>query len=689
MSHRLMRRAGFEIGLCLFLAAAIRIGAVSAAGRPEPTRAYWVFFQDRGMMDTGPAALARAAQSIPAQAWARRARGRSGALPDEKDLPLWEPYAQAVAQIGVLRHRSRWLNAVSAELSPRGLDQTRALPWVREVRPVAVGRDQSIGPMVTPDGVILEQTLPLRAEPARGPYPYGPAYGQLVEIGVPAVHALGYTGSRVRFMMLDTGFRKDHHAFSSTHILAEWDFVFEDGNTQNEAQDDPGQQTHGTGTWAVAGGYDPGHIVGPAYRADFVLAKTEDVRSETQAEEDNYVAALEWADQLGVSVTSASLSYTCFDDGFCYDYPLKDGDFPVISRAVDIAAARGIICVNSAGNYGYQGPMSLGTPADADSVLSVGAVDSLNVLADFSSRGPSDDGRTKPEVVARGVATWWADANDVSHYGPASGTSLSCPLVGGCAALLLEAHPEWGGMDVRAALMGTADRHNHPDDDYGWGRISLPAALNWSPVVFPVPFSLLSPLPDAYLTNLTPLLRWHASRDPDLAGPVRYSVHLFDTATGGSEWSLPSGTDTTLTISFPLRPERIYGWEVAAEDMHGHRRFSREIYRFHTPVGAAARDDQPSAGAHINLSFGPNPSRTNITFRVSPSTSSALGQPLSWAIYDPIGRRVTSGATRPAATSATWDGRDSKGAPVPAGVYFLEVRRGNDLARGTLVRLAP
>lgn len=651
------------------------------------TQAWWVFFQDRGGQVLDREEMARVAERIPASVWARRSGGPS-ALPEERDLPLWEPYVEEVAGLGTLRHRSLWLNAVSVNLSPAALAEVGRLSFVREVRPVALGRREGLGPMVTPDGTLLETTLPLREEPGRGPFPYGASYGQLQEIGVPALHAAGYTGNRVLLMMLDTGFRKDHNAFASTHIRAEWDFVFEDGNTQNEPVDDPGQHSHGTGTWAVAGGFDPGHIVGPAYRADFVLAKTEDLRSETQAEEDNYVAALEWADQLGVRVTSASLSYTCFDDGYCYDYPLKDGDTPVISRAVDIAAARGILCVNSAGNYGYLGPRSLGTPADADSIVSVAAVDSLNVLAEFSSRGPSDDGRLKPEVAARGVDTWWADANGASWYGPASGTSLSCPLVGGAAALLVEAHPEWGAMDIRSALMNTADRHTHPDNDYGWGRINLPSALTWRPVRFPVPFSLLTPADGAGVNTVRPLLRWRSSRDPDALVPLVYRVRLFETAPGGNEWSLPAGTDTSLVIPFSLTPQRQYGWEVTAEDVQGNRRLSRETYRFTTPLASGVPEEGASAATGpLVLSAGPNPGNGAVSFDLEAPAGLDAGTGISWAVYDAIGRRVAEASAGGGVRSGIWDGRDLQGTLVPGGVYFLEVRLAGQSARKTLVRL--
>jgi hypothetical protein len=614
-----------------------------------------------------------------------------GAVPDERDLPLRQSYVDRIATLGCIRHQTRWLNGVSADLSAEAVAAVRALPFVREVRPVARGERQSLGPAFAPDGTPLGRTLADKSS-TRGPDPYGPSYGQLLEIQVPAVHALGYTGNRVRMMMLDTGFRKDHHAFSSARILGERDFVFHDGNTQNEAVDVSGQQTHGTGTWAAHGGYDPGHIVGPAYGAEFVLAKTEDIRSETQVEEDNYVAALEWADSLGVRVTSASLAYTCFDDGFCYNYPLKDGDTPVISRAIDIASARGILCVNSAGNEGYQGPMSLGTPADADSVLSVGAVDSLNVIASFSSRGPSDDGRTKPEVVARGVRTWWADASAVDTYGSASGTSLSCPLVSGVAVLLAEAHPEWSNMQIRSAMMNTADRHLTPGNDYGWGRINAVAAMNSSPVLYPLPFDLVSPDRNALLYPWPISFRWRRTVDGDSPVPVTYQLHIWKFPSG-AEWTYPTGTDTTLTLA-SLDQDSYYKWEVFAEDAPGHRRLSRETRTFFTQEVTGI---QPVTGAasstRLDLRVGPNPFAGEVRFApVLASRGSGIadvpGASWSWAIYDPQGRRLAMARQAlPLDHGDAWDGTDAAGRVVPAGVYYLEAASGSFTSRRLLVRM--
>lgn len=669
--------------------------ATSAVTAPTATTgAYWVFFTDRGPNPPTPADWLAVAQRVAAESWASRAAGSEGSVPNERDLPLWQAYVDKVAAMGSIRHQTRWLNGVSVKLSTEALAAVRILPFVREVRPVARAERQSLGPDFAPDGTPLGRTVEDKSS-TRGPYPYGPSYGQLQEIQVPVVHNLGYTGNRVRMMMLDSGFRKDHHAFSSTRLLAERDFVFHDGNTQNEPADDPSAQNHGTGTWAVHGGYDPGHIVGPAYGAEFVLAKTEDIRTETQVEEDNYVAALEWADSLGVRVTSASLGYTCFDDGFCYDYPLKDGDTPVISRAIDIASARGILCVNSAGNYGYDGPMSLGTPADADSVLSVGAVDSLNVIAGFSSRGPSDDGRTKPEVVARGVMTWWADASAVDAYGPASGTSLSCPLASGAAVLLAEAHPEWSNMQIRAALMNTADKHTTPGNDYGWGRINTLAALTSAPVLYPRPFDLVVPADDAVVFAPWPITyRWRRTVDGDSPAPVTYRLHILEIGPGHAEWTYPAGTDTTLTPLDSLSPDAIYQWEVFAEDASGHRRLARETRTLYIPeimATPAVADAGPTL--RLELRVGPNPFAGEVRFAPVLASSGAntvrsSGATWSWAIYDPQGRRLTGvRQALPLDHADVWDGTDAEGRAVPAGVYYLEASSGSFSTRRVLVRM--
>ncbi len=157
-----------------------------------------------------------------------------------------------------------------------------------------------------------------------------------------------------------------------------------------------------------------------------------------------------------------------------------NGTTPITSRAAGTAARKGIVVVNSAGNAGPFSP-SLGAPADAFNILAVGAINGQGGIADFSSRGPTADGRIKPEVVARGVSTYLASNFTTRSFGRASGTSFSCPLVAGCAAVLLSARPDWTPLQVREAIMMTASRSNQPDNDFGWGIVDLNKAIDFLP----------------------------------------------------------------------------------------------------------------------------------------------------------------------------------------------------------------
>ncbi|MBM3316426.1 MAG: S8 family serine peptidase [Candidatus Eisenbacteria bacterium] len=710
-------------------------GGHEAAPHPGAV-ACWVFLRDRGSERTAALATAgagedpltladeeilAAARSLSPAAWARRSRGGAAGLPDLHDLPLHEPYVAEIARLGRLRCRSRWLNAVSVWLTPEARERAAALPFVSAVKRVAGAARAAFGPDRDEEGRPLEALLSVERRPAAGAHlprtytpdwrarlTYGPSRGQLSEIAVPPVHGLGYSGNGVRLMMIDTGFYKDHDAFHGADILAEWDFVFGDGETQNEPEDWPWQHHHGTGAWSVAGGFAPGRLVGPAFGASFLLAKTEDPLSETRVEEDYYVAALEWGDSLGVDITSASLNYLCFDGGFCYSVADRDGDTAVITVAVDVAASRGILCVNSLGNYGCAARTTMGTPADADSMLACGAVDSLNVIASFSSCGPTFDGRTKPEVVARGVQTYMAGAGIPDAYGPGSGTSFSTPLVAGAAALLMEAHPEWSAMDVRRALLETADRAAAPDQRRGWGRIDVRAALDWGPVLFPRPFSLCRPAEGASIDGRAPEFAWRRSAAADGASPVSYSVEIFradeipppgsrraDACHGLSGWSVPAGADTLLALPFDLPPGESYLWRVVAEDAAGRRRISRDTRALRIPLGGAAEAASPSAsrraGPRMRIATAANPFRGALRFRVETESAPLPGSAMdaAWALYDALGRRVASGgmALDAGGFRAAWGGTDGGGRPLPPGVYHLEARVGHVVARDTVVRL--
>jgi serine protease AprX len=434
----------------------------------------WVFFTDKGIFTLEDYNKAEASfrNSLCPAALKRRKKNRVKV--DFFDLPVNQNYVEEILSHGAkFRQKSRWLNAASFEIQASKVKDIAHLPYVLQIRRVAGFKREPVD--VVSDSELRQKKY---IQPKYGRN-YGLSLAQLDQINVPIVHDLGYKGQNVIVCMLDTGYKKDHQAFdlafSEGRVLDEYDFINDDHNTQNEPGDPIEQHYHGTYCWSALGGAFDGKLYGPAYGASFLLAKTEDVSLEEPIEEDNWVAGMEWADSLGAEVISSSLGYSDW-----YTFEDFDGNTAVTTIAADIAASRGIVVCNAMGNEG-PGEGTLIAPADADSILSCGAVNASGNLADFSSRGPTYDGRIKPEVVARGVQTYCATALLPDEYIFANGTSLSTPLIGGCAAVLLSAHPDWTVMQVREALMMTASNASFPDIQYGWGVVDLFSALNYNP----------------------------------------------------------------------------------------------------------------------------------------------------------------------------------------------------------------
>ncbi|PKK82819.1 MAG: hypothetical protein CVT49_11545 [candidate division Zixibacteria bacterium HGW-Zixibacteria-1] len=433
----------------------------------------WIFFTDKGITDISQ--FQKAASGITFSEHASKRRSKVGL--DHvtfADLPVSTDYVDRIRDFGgELKRVSRWLNAASFEVDISSLETIKNLSFVYKISPVSTFKRAEIS-----ENQDDEQTENLKISPdSNAPLDYGQSYTQNQMINVPAMHLMGYNGQGVIVAMLDGGYRKTHAAFTGImnegRMLAEYDFIFNDGNTQNEAEDTPSQHNHGTSTWSTLGGFAPGTLIGPAYGASFLLAKTEDMRSETVVEEDNWVAGMEWADSLGVDVISTSLGYSDW-----YTYEDFDGVTAITSAAASTAASLGIIVCNSMGNSGPDSG-TLTPPADAFDILAVGAVSSSEIIAYFSSRGPSYDGRTKPEVCAMGVSTRCAEGTSDTYYTYKNGTSLSTPLIGGACAILLSANPSLTPLQIRKALMETADNAAAPDNTYGWGIIDALQAFNW------------------------------------------------------------------------------------------------------------------------------------------------------------------------------------------------------------------
>jgi subtilisin family serine protease len=435
----------------------------------------WVFFTDKGENIFHYFANPRSVVSE------KSIKRRRKVLPEDKlisemDLPVNEEYIDGLVNRGLrVKQRSRWFNGVSGFATKSEVSSMSQFSFVKKLDVVrkfkkeySVEEDHSDHPQ---QGLNYKQSGVHSLD-------YGASFNQVNQINVPAVHDLGYTGQGVIICSMDAGFDNlAHEVFNSMNIIAMWDFVDNDPDVSGHS--------HGTGTLSVIGGFKEGQLIAPAFSSDFILARTEnDPASETPIEEDNWIAALEWADGLGVDVTSTSLSYLEFDPPFpSYTWEDMDGNTARITIAADLAVGLGIVVVNSASNSGsHPTHNTLGAPADGDSVITVGAVTSSGQRSSFSSVGPTVDGRIKPDLMAMGSSVYVARTSSKTSYGTSSGTSFSCPLVAGATALMLSAHPNLTPMEILDMFRQTASKNSNPDNLMGWGIINTLDAINFIPV---------------------------------------------------------------------------------------------------------------------------------------------------------------------------------------------------------------
>lgn len=449
---------------------------------------YWIFFKDKGenyfqKIDFGKDSYyySIAKNSVSSRAIERRIK-RFGELKfDYSDLPINQNYIFKLKQLGIeVENSSRWFNGVTAYLEEDILERLKNLDFIKSIQRVniLVNRDKANTLTVAPNDPLLSKITTK--------YNYGLSLTQNQMINVPKVHDLGIEGSGVLVGLMDTGFDwRRHNALKNLKVLREYDFIFRDSITANESNDISGQDGHGTLCFSILAGYAPDTLIGPSFKSEFILAKTEDVRSETKIEEDNWVSAVEWMESLGVDVVSSSLGYNEFDNGVGnYTYKDMNGETAIITRAADIAVTKGMVVVVSAGNEGSTSWRYITAPADGKNVISVGAVLSNGQKASFSSIGPTYDGRIKPDVSALGVSVYHAVSGTKSSYSYSSGTSVACPLVAGVASLILSARPDLTPFQVRDALRNTASQNTNPNNEIGWGVIDAYKALTYNGLVF-------------------------------------------------------------------------------------------------------------------------------------------------------------------------------------------------------------
>ncbi|MBH8556907.1 S8 family serine peptidase [Hymenobacter sp. BT442] len=442
--------------------AASRIRARSA----PPTARYWVTLRDKSGVGFDPA------RYFSPAAQARRARQHLPAF-DATDLPVRPDYVAAVAaQVDTVTLVSRWFNAVACRATPAQAAALRVLPGVAKVeewplRNVAIAAHQSTIP---PTHQSTNSTIHL---PASSPKPitandYLLARRQTGHLDGAALRAAGLAGQGMRIAVFDVGFRglPEHPAFqelmAGKRIVATHDFlrnrddVFIGGSHGTEVMGClAGRLPGGSGA--------PGVALGLAPAAEYLLARTEQLHRERYAEEEAWLAAVEWADRLGADIINSSLAYT----EQRYFPEQMDGHRSLIARAANLAARKGLLVVSAAGNDGDDDWVRIGTPADADSVLAIGGLDPETGLhVDFSSYGPTADRRPKPNLAAFGIVL----TTTPGGYERLEGTSFASPLVAGFAACLWQQHRELTAMQVFRGLEKSGELYPYFDYAHGLGR---------------------------------------------------------------------------------------------------------------------------------------------------------------------------------------------------------------------------
>ncbi|HEY3404822.1 MAG TPA: S8 family peptidase [Ohtaekwangia sp.] len=413
---------------------------------------YVVFFKDK----TGsPYSISNPAEFLSQRSVNRRIQ--QGIAVNENDLPVNESYVNNVQGTGAeVYFRSRWMNALLIQCDQSLLESIQNLSCVERVEFVAPGYKLSNGRKRSSVKNKTTKASEVTDE-------------QLAMIGLDVMQAEGLKGEGVSIGIFDSGFMGVNvtdpfsHARDEGHINLELshDFVF---NTDNVFQYDE----HGGAVFSIIAAYQPGTFTGGAYEADYQLYVTEDVSSEYRIEEYNWVFAAERADSAGVDIISSSLGYYNFDDA-SMNYPKSamDGKTTVVSRAAQWAADRGIIVICSAGNEGANSWQTITAPADARDVLAVGGVNSGLTRVNSSSKGPSADGRVKPDVMALGQST--SIILPSGNTGVATGTSLAAPLVTSLAAGLRQKFPELTSLVIIEAIRNSASQSTNPDAFLGYG----------------------------------------------------------------------------------------------------------------------------------------------------------------------------------------------------------------------------
>jgi len=441
------------------------LAAFQATAQIAPDK-YYIQFTDK---NNSPYSLDHPEEFLTQRALQRREKQNIPIM--ENDLPVNPQYLQGVADVGVqLLNATRWLNGVTIYTTDSTkIDQIKALPYVEDVMLLqneGTGKKKAF--FENEHYGLLPADQHGKKEPrVTDDLDYGEARFQINQINGIPLHNAGYKGEGMAIAILDGGFSgaDKNPVFDSIwdngQVLGTKSFVNPGGSVFVESG-------HGKSVLSTMAANWPGLMIGTAPHASYWLLHTEDVKSENVIEEYNWMSGAEFADSVGADIINSSLSYVDFDiPKWDHDYEDLDGNTAVSSIAADIAASKGILVCNSAGNSGNSEFPWNGAPADADSVVSVGAVAYNDERASFSSIGPTADGRIRPVVMALGANTVVAIGNDT--IGTGSGTSFSSPIIAGMTACLWQANPDMKVMKVYEALKQSGNYADNPDNEMGWG----------------------------------------------------------------------------------------------------------------------------------------------------------------------------------------------------------------------------
>ncbi len=390
-------------------------------------------------------------------------RQAHGIALDSLDYAVSDAYLDSIRSAGAhIFHTSRWLNGATVKADDVAIQRIENLPFVQNVE---LTRDDA------PPSLLLQQKRDKQRETAQVAN-NGFAREQLELYNLLPLHEMGFKGQGIRMAIIDGGFLNVNtlQAFDSVRdqLIGYYDFTDDTCDFFGETG------SHGTMCLsAVAARME--NYEGAATQAQYYLMRTEEYDTESPKELDNWVSAIELADSLGIQITSTSLGYSEFDnEAYNFTYADMDGVSNRGSRAATIAARKGMLIVVAAGNEGNKPWKYITAPADADSILTVGAVNPQGEIGFFSSYGPTWDGRVKPEVCAVGWGATLVSPNN-GEVTQSNGTSFACPLLAGMAACLWSALPHESAMQIRERIIRSADRFADPDDHCGYG---IPDAWN-------------------------------------------------------------------------------------------------------------------------------------------------------------------------------------------------------------------